>query len=554
MNLTNKIFRSSFFTSVFAVLVSLILIMGVLYNFFEGQLIQELKSEAKLSEYALGNGDASFIKDFLDINKRITLIAEDGTVIEDSRVDAKDMENHADREEVKEALEYGSGTNVRYSETLTEKTIYYAKKMSDGRVLRISTTQYSVLTILLGLIYPFIIILVIVFALSLFLSLKVSKKLIEPINNIDLDNPETCEAYDELSPFLLKIAKQKKTISSQIKEEQQLREEFRLITENMSEGFLVVDKNFKLLSYNTAALKLLNADENCENVLEINRTGDFRESIISALEGKHHENKLLLDEKTYNLIANPVFENDRVIGAVIVIIDITETMRRELMRREFTANVSHELKTPLTSISGFAELMKAGGIDENTVVDFSSSIYKEAQRLINLVSDIIKISKLDENEACFEWDNTDLYEISENVISTLKNSAEKKNIKVNLIGGHEVIFGVADILEEMIYNLCDNAIKYNKDGGTVDVIINASLDTVTVSVRDTGIGIPKQQQDRVFERFYRVDKSRSNKEGGTGLGLSIVKHGAICHNAELSLESNVGKGTTVTILFKREKQ
>lgn len=549
--MTNKIFRSSFITSVLAVLASIILIMGVLYNFFEGQLIKELESEARLAEYALKSGDSSFFENFSDSVERITLISGDGRVLEDTMAKPEEMENHADREEVREALKYGSGTNVRYSKTLTEKTIYYARKTEDGKVLRVSTTQYSVITILLSLMQPFIVVMVIAFAISLLLSSRVSKKLIEPINNIDFDNPENCETYEELSPFLLKIAKQKKIISSQIEEARQFREEFRLITENMSEGFLVIDNNFKLLSHNAAALKLLNAGESCENVLEINRTSDFREAVNSALAGKRHENTLQLDDRTYNLIANPVFEQERVIGAVIVIIDVTETAKRETMRREFTANISHELKTPLTSISGFAELMKSGGMDEATVIDFSSSIYKEAQRLISLVSDIIKISELDGDVSHFEWEKADLYELSENVISTLKNSAEKKNVSINIIGGHAGVFGVRQILEEMIYNLCDNAIKYNRDGGTVDVIINTTDMTSSISVRDTGIGIPLQQQERVFERFYRVDKGRSKAEGGTGLGLSIVKHGAACHNAEISLESTVGSGTTITITFKR---
>ena len=549
--MTNKIFRSSFITSVLAVLASIILIMGVLYNFFEGQLIKGLESEARLAEYAIKNGDSSFFENFSDSVERITLISGDGRVLEDTMAKPEEMENHADREEVREALKYGSGTNVRYSKTLTEKTIYYARKTEDGKVLRVSTTQYSVITILLSLMQPFIVVMVIAFAISLLLSSRLSKKLIEPINNIDFDNPENCETYEELSPFLLKIAKQKKIISSQIEEARQFREEFRLITENMSEGFLVIDNNFKLLSHNAAALKLLNAGESCENVLELNRTSDFREAVNSALAGKRHENTLQLDDRTYNLIANPVFEQERVIGAVIVIIDVTETAKRETMRREFTANISHELKTPLTSISGFAELMKSGGMDESTVIDFSSSIYKEAQRLISLVSDIIKISELDGDVSHFEWEKADLYELSENVISTLKNSAEKKNVSINIIGGHAGVFGVRQILEEMIYNLCDNAIKYNRDGGTVDVIINTTDMTSSISVRDTGIGIPLQQQERVFERFYRVDKGRSKAEGGTGLGLSIVKHGAACHNAEISLESTVGSGTTITITFKR---
>ncbi len=549
--MTNKIFRSVFFTSVLTLAAGLVLAFGVLFGAFEDRIEKELKSEAGYIAYSVENGDTDFFSKFSGSDKRVTLIAANGDVIADTQAAASDMDNHADREEVKDALKYGSGTKVRYSETLTEKTIYYAQRLSDGNVLRVSTTQYTIVTIILGLMQPMIIVLVIAMALSFFLSSKVSKKLIQPINSIDLNNPENSDTYEELSPLLHKIINQRRTIDGQIEKAKQVQEEFKLITENMSEGFFVIDKNAKLLSYNTAALKLLDASAAEDNVLTLNRTSGFIDAVSNALKGRHAENTMLHADRTYNLIANPVFDKESVIGAVIVIIDVTETAKREAMRREFTANVSHELKTPLTSISGFAELMKSGGIPEETVVDFSNSIYTEAQRLISLVSDIIKISELDEKDNRLDRESVNLYELAAEVINRLKPAAEKKNIGFTLKGENAETFGVRSIIDEMIYNLCDNAIKYNKNGGSVTVTVNNDGDKAKISVKDTGIGIPKTQQDRIFERFYRVDKSRSKAEGGTGLGLSIVKHGAMYHNADISVESEIEKGTAMTIAFNK---
>jgi len=550
--MTNKIFRSVFFTSVLTLAAGLVLAFGVLFGAFEDRIEKELKSEAGYIAYSVENGDTDFFSKFSGSDKRVTLIAANGDVIADTQAAASDMDNHADREEVKDALKYGSGTKVRYSETLTEKTIYYAQRLSNGNVLRVSTTQYTIVTIILGLMQPMIIVLVIAMALSFFLSSKVSKKLIQPINSIDLNNPENSDTYEELSPLLHKIINQRRTIDGQIEKAKQVQEEFKLITENMSEGFFVIDKNAKLLSYNSAALKLLDASAAEDNVLTLNRTSGFIDAVSNALKGRHAENTMLHADRTYNLIANPVFDKESVIGAVIVIIDVTETAKREAMRREFTANVSHELKTPLTSISGFAELMKSGGIPEETVVDFSNSIYTEAQRLISLVSDIIKISELDEKDNRLDRESVNLYELAAEVINRLKPAAEKKNISFMLKGGDAETFGVRSIIDEMIYNLCDNAIKYNKNGGSVTVTVNNDGDKAKISVKDTGIGIPKTQQDRIFERFYRVDKSRSKAEGGTGLGLSIVKHGAMYHNADISVESEIEKGTTMTIAFNKK--
>lgn len=547
--MTAKIFKSTFLTSVLVLIISLVLTMGILFSFFEGQIKKELQSEADYIEYAVTQHEEGFFKNFSSGEKRITLIGADGTVLEDTSANPAEMDNHADREEVKDALLKGSGTSVRYSKTLTEKTVYYARRMENGNVLRISTTQYTVMTVVLGLLQPLIYVLVLALILSFALSSRVSKSVIKPINEIDLDHPENSDAYEELTPLLHRILNQQKTIKKQLNEAKKHRDEFKLITENMSEGFLITDRDGRLLSCNSAALKLLDADENDGTVLSLNRTGDFRKTVHAALSGERAENTMTHGENTYNLIANPVFEGDKTIGAVIVIIDVTESRRRELIRREFTANVSHELKTPLTSISGFAELLSAGGVPEDTVTDFAKTIYTEAQRLISLVSDIIKISELDEKSVCYEKENVNITELSRDVARRLKMSADKKNVKIGISGEDISVYGVRKILDEMIFNLCDNAVKYNKEGGTVEIRVKKEDGKTVLSVRDTGIGIAPSQQSRVFERFYRVDKSRSKAEGGTGLGLSIVKHGAMYHGAEIKLTSTSGEGTEVTVIF-----
>jgi len=550
--MVNKIFRSNFFTSMLILLMSFCLTFGVLFSYFEAQMFTELESEAGYISYAVKNEGTEFIDNFNEKGKRITLVSSDGTVLVDTKADAEELENHADRKEIADALKSGKGTSSRYSDTLMQKTLYYAEKLDDGTILRVSTTQNSVVIILLGLLQPLIIIIVLALIISIFLSYRLSKAIIKPINELDLDNPASNETYEELTPLLKKMSAQKKTIDKQIKEAEQKQEEFKLITENMSEGLLVIDKDSNVLSYNQAAVRLLEiSDVKSGSVLAFNRSKGFRSVIEKALSGERAESNISHDENTYNLIANPVYENDKIIGAVIVIIDITESVKREQLRQEFTSNVSHELKTPLTSISGFAEMMKSGGTPDETVVDFSTSIYDEAQRLITLVSDIMKISELDEGAVPIEKENIDIYELSKDIVKRLTPIADKRNITFNIIGDTAKVYGTRKILDEMIYNLCDNAIKYNKENGTVDVIINESKSKVNLTVRDTGIGIPQGEQSRVFERFYRVDKSHSKLVGGTGLGLAIVKHAAAYHDAEISLESIVGKGTSVTIGFNK---
>ncbi len=557
--MNKKIFRSSLLTVCLVLAATIALIMGLLFHFFEKQIQKELANEAGFLAHALENEGAGYFDSFdnknnrLAGNNRITWIDENGTVLFDSRADVSELDNHADRDEIKTAMKEGKGMSTRYSKTLTEKTVNYAIRLSDGSILRVSTEQYTAVTILMGMLQPILFIMFVALILTLVLSARVSKAIIEPINKLDLEIPENNDTYEELTPLLRKIADQKETIGEQLADARKKQKEFNLITENMSEGFLVIDADTNLLTYNSAALNLLEITPPADrSVLLFCRAKEFRGVISDVLSGIKAENTMVREERSYSLIANPVYEKESVIGAVVVILDITEREKRDMLRREFTANVSHELKTPLTSISGFAELMKAGDVLENDVTDFSKSIYDEAQRLITLVNDIIKISELDGQSIPYEKETVDLYELSKEVIGRLEKEADKKNITFHLIGGRAEIIGVHKILEEMLYNLCDNAIKYNKENGTVDVLVNQTGDGVNVIVRDTGIGIPISHQDRVFERFYRVDKSHSKKVGGTGLGLAIVKHGALYHHAKLSLESTVDVGTVVTIAFSKK--
>lgn len=551
--MNGKIFRSSFLTSILVLIVSFVLILGILFDYFESRLMAELKTEASYVSHAVKRDGVEFINSFKGSGKRITLIDSDGKVIADTTTNAEKMDNHMSREEIEEAAEKGWGSSSRYSNTLTEKVTYYAVKLNDGRFVRVSTTQNSMLTIILGLLQPLIVISLIIMGISFYLSYKLSKSIVKPINELNLENPEANEVYEELTPLLKKITAQKNTIARQIKEARQKQEEFRLISENMNEGLLVIDSSGDVLTYNSAALRFPQMrDVMCGNIMDYNESSEFKDAVKKGLGGQRTEEDLENTEKMYRIIVNPVAEGIKVIGAVIMIIDITESAKREQLRREFTSNVSHELKTPLTSISGFAEMMKEGGTPDDTVRDFSKSIYDEAQRLITLVADIIKISELDEGSPRSDVESVDLFELTSEIIGRLDVVAKKRNVEMKVIGEHVEIMGTRKILDEMIYNLCDNAIKYNKDNGQVEVLVsNCDDGKAYLTVRDTGIGIPEAEQSRVFERFYRVDKSHSKMVGGTGLGLSIVKHGAAYHNAEIVLESSLDEGTRVTLKFNK---
>ena len=550
-----KIFGTTLFMSCLSLLAGIALVIGILYGHFSELMLNELSDEARYIAAGIRLSGSDYLKDLqvADSTKRITLISSDGTVIFDSEADINTMDNHADREEFIVALQKGEGNSVRYSSTLSTKTIYYALRLSDNSILRTAYTQSTIWSLILGILPQMLLILAAVVLISILISWFLSKRIAKPIVEIDLEHPDIKEGYDEIIPLIKKINNQNDKINSQIAEIKHNQKEFKAITENMNEGLLVTDKSGKLLSYNNAALTLLNSEAPAENssVFTLNRSEALRIAVEEALSDKHSLGKLQTDNSCYQIIANPVHEKGVVTGTVILIMDVTEKENHEQMRREFTSNVSHELKTPLTSISGMSELLMSGIVSKEDTMDFGRSIHEESARLVTLVNDIIKLSQLDEGIIPAPVEKVDLYSLSEEILARFKSTAAKRDITLRITGETAFVDGVRIILDEMISNLCDNAIKYNKDSGSVTVDIASNEHNVTLSVSDTGIGIPKEHHNRVFERFYRVDKSHSKQIGGTGLGLSIVKHAAMFHDAAYNIDSTVDKGTTITITFKK---
>ncbi len=552
--MTKRIFWHIFIVAVIVLTASVAMIVGALYEYYSNQYIIQLKNEAVYISQGMA-ADDGYLKNLGNKtdNTRITLINPDGVVLYDNTADVSKMENHSNREEFTEALTSGQGESIRYSKTLSEDTLYYAAKLKDGTVLRVSSTKHSVLALIYGMLRYILLILLSAIALSAFLAYRVSKRVVRPLNDLDFEHPEEAVTYEELSPMLLRISKQNKQIHAQMAELERKQHEFNTIIENMKEGLLIVDKKTDILSYNTSALKLLGANSVTENqsALTLNRSESFRKAIELSLSGRHNEQTMLYGGRTYQLMSNPVYENGYVVGAIIIIMDVSEKEEREKLRREFTANVSHELKTPLTSISGYAEIIRNGIAKPCDIGQFAASIYEESQRLIMLIEDIIKLSQLDENTTFFEKQEIELSGIAKLVCDRLKAEAEKKKVGIEFDLQTASVLGVYKILDEMIYNLVDNAIKYNKDGGKVRIKIEKNNIGAKLTVEDTGIGIAADEIDRVFERFYRIDKSHSKEVKGTGLGLSIVKHGAIYHDAKISLSSKPGEGTKVSIQFKQ---
>ena len=552
--MTRKIFQSMIAVVVSVLLLSLALITSVLYEHFESAMLDQMRTTASFVEQGVKEDGMKYLDEMSSSQCRITWIEADGTVKFDNRSDPGTMENHADRAEVKEALENESGTSIRRSSTLSEHTLYYAKRMQDGTVLRLAMSQRSVLFLMGGMISPVVFIFLAACALAGVLSYRVSKKIVKPLGSIDLQHPEQVETYDELSPFLQRIAAQNREIRSQMEEIRKQQQEFSMITENMSEGLFVVDRNYQILSYNRSAVRIFGmAPESVpENLLAVNRSEGFRSVVDSALKGRHAQENLELDGRVYQIIASPVCQQEDaldLVGAVILTLDVTEKEAQEQYRREFTANVSHELKTPLTSISGIAEIIRNGIVRPEDIPHFAGKIYDESQRLITLIGDIIKLSRLDENQVPMERESVDLLETARDVVQQLASVARKNGVTLVTNGSHGVVNGVRQVLGEMVYNLCENAVKYNRPGGRVWVDVRQAADHVELCVKDTGIGIPAAEQGRIFERFYRVDKSHSKAVGGTGLGLSIVKHIVDCHNGTISLRSELGHGTEITILL-----
>ena len=549
--MTKRIFTSIILASVIVLLASGGLTMGVLYNHFGNELEKELRTEAEFLSIAVEDKGMDAFDSLPAEAERITYIDTDGTVLFDNRSDTETMENHLDREEIREAREDGSGMAVRESDTLSQRTLYYALRLADGTVLRVSSTQYSIPGLLGGMIQPLLIILILMLVLAGVLASRLAKNIVNPLNQLDLDHPEENQTYEEVAPLLTKINRQQKSLQKEIEEAKRQQEEFSIITDNMEEGFLVIDSHTEVLSYNSSALKLLGAREQDarQSVLALNRSECFQRTVEKVLGGQHVISNQEFQGVTCQVAANPVFQEGKVTGAVILILDVTEKMKGEQMRREFTANVSHELKTPLTSISGFAEIINDGFVKPEDTKKFAGRIFKEAQRLITLVNDVIKISQLDEGKLPYEKEEVDLYEAVREIFLRMEDHAKTEGVHLYLYGPHIKSNTVKTILDEIIYNLCDNGIKYNKKGGSLTVTISQEGEQPVITVEDTGIGISEEDQKRIFERFYRVDKSHSKAIGGTGLGLSIVKHGSMFLGADMKVESTLGEGSKFILIL-----
>lgn len=533
--------------------VGLAAVMGILYSNFDGQMRKELSKEAAYLAYGVEQQGLNYLKNIKDKSARITYIDQDGTVLFDNEADVSEMKNHSDRTEFQKAEKYGAGESSRYSDTLSEKTIYYALRLKDGTVLRVSGTQDSVLALVENLIFPLCGLLGLMLILSGIMASAISKRIVKPINELDLESPEENRIYEELFPLLSKIHRQNREIQNQLELAKQQQEEFALITENMQEGLIVIDKYTMILSANSSAWNLFHMDRVCqgESVYCLDREEEFRHAIEQVLSGEHTELVLKLNGSDIQLIANPVIRDKKTEGAVVLLVNVTEKLERESLRREFSANVSHELKTPLTSISGFAEIMQGGLVKNEDIPKFAGRIYKESQRLLQLVEDVIQISQLDEEKTSYVWEPVDVYQVCKNAFESLKEKAKRLNVHLYICGERMKMEAVRTLLEEAIYNVCDNAIKYNRNDGSVSVFLTQTAQEIQIVVKDTGVGIPKEDQDRVFERFYRVDKSHSKEIGGTGLGLSIVKHAVGALKGSVILRSEEGNGTEICMKFPK---
>ncbi len=552
--MTKKIFRSIFAVALTVFLCSVVVIMGALYGYYSSNQMKLLGSQVELASQGVELAGVDYLKSLTADDYRVTLIDSDGSVEFDSAADSAQMENHLERKEIKDALKNGEGQATRYSSTLMERQLYSAKRLSDGRVLRLSCSQYTWWTLFVGMLEPVVAVFFAAVGLSLFLAFRLSKRIVEPLNKMDFDGENPPEGYyEELSPLVSRIESQKEELKYKEAELKRRKDEFNAATKKMTEGLVLLNENGKILSINDSASKLLSISSYCvgKDILLLNNSFEMQELIGKAKEGRHCELIVPLDDADYEVTASPVMTDGKVTAIALLIVDITEREKAEQMRREFTANVSHELKTPLQTISGCAELMQNGLIKPEDVEKFGERIYSESKRMITLVEDIIGLSRLDDGTVDTNKEPVNVKETVSTVIDILKDSAQRKNVTVSLSGDDVTINTVKRLLSEVVYNLCDNAVKYNKDGGRVDITIKEQPDFVSVTVADTGIGIPGSAINRVFERFYRVDKSHSKEVGGTGLGLSIVKHAVKLLGGDVSLESEENKGTSVTVTLPK---
>lgn len=549
--MTKKIFYSIFLVAIAVLLACFSIIMGVLYDYSNTIQKNHMKDELELVAQAVETSGVQYLERLETDSCRITLVSSDGDVLYDSKTSADKMENHAKREEIKEALKKGFGESSRYSATLTEETFYYAKKLANGNIVRVSVDHATMLTLVLGMLTPIIIVLIGALALSIFLAYRISKRIVEPLNSIDLDKPFENEAYDELAPLLTHIERQKEQIHNQYKELEVRKSEFYAVIENMNEGLVLLSGDYTVLSINPAAGAFFSASPECigKDFLTLERNHEINKALDNAVQDGRSEIEVSRNGHEYQLNISRIGSDEQKSGVVILVFDISDKVFAERNRKEFTANVSHELKTPLQSIMGSAELLENGLVKADDVPKFIGRIRSEAARLVTLIEDIIRLSQLDESTD-FPLEDADIYEIAKDEAEMLSLTAQKRNVTISVKGKSTVIHAPKQLLHEIIYNLCDNAIKYNKEGGSVEVSVEESDNNVILSVSDTGIGIPLDNQSRVFERFYRVDKSHSKETGGTGLGLSIVKHAVQYLNGKISLESTVGKGTKISVAFR----
>lgn len=536
-----------------SVIITAVMISLVIYRKNYNEMKSMIRAEAEYISQAIDTEDINYLESVKNVTpSRITWIDSNGNVIYDSA--GENLSNHSNRPEIIDAVKNGSGESSRLSETFSEQTYYYAVKLTNGTILRMSDTTSSLYHDIFSALPYTVIVIAIIIILAIIVSNNETEKIIKPINELDLDNPSNNLKYDELAPLLRRIEKQNSDIEKYISELKAKQVEFETVTENMSEGLIIINQKSTILSCNKSAVAILGGGEYnyiSKSVFDLNHSKNFVDAVENAVVGKHDETALTINNRSYMVITNPVKHFDKISGAVIIIIDVTEKESREELRREFSANVSHELKTPLTAISGFAEIMKDGWAKPEDYQMFALKIYNETQRLINLIEDIIKLSRLDENKIEITKESVDMLVLAKDAAARLSSKAKDKNISVTVNGDHGNITGVRQILDEMIYNLCDNAIKYNKKNGKVEVIVKDFISNVSVTVKDNGIGIPAEDLDRVFERFYCVNKSHSKESGGTGLGLSIVKHGAIFHKAKINIDSTLGIGTSIEIVFKK---
>ncbi len=556
--MSKKIFHSILLAVSAALLANLVIVTGCLYDYFKSVQANQLKDELRLAAYAVEESGRGYLERMSERDLRytwtpayrLTWIASDGTVLFDTVLPAEDMENHGGRAEVREAFAKGESGSVRYSATLTERTLYYARALNNGTVLRISIRQATVLALVIAMIRPVLLVAILAAILAAVLARRMARRIVRPLNSLDLDHPLENDAYEELSPLLRRIHQQRRQIAEQLQSLQMKTDEFTQITGHMNEGLVLLDNGGKILSINPAARRIFDTETACsgQGFLTIDRSHDLNLAIRSAMENGHSEIRARRNSREFQFDISRIESDGAAIGTVLLAFDVTEQALAERSRREFTANVSHELKTPLQSILGSAELLENGLVKPDDIPRFAGLIHTEAARLVALVEDIIHLSQLDEGVTLSE-ETVDLLETAENAASALRGNAVEKHVSISVTGEHAQVKGVHGLLHEMIYDLCDNAIKYNVENGSVEIAVSKAEHGAAVSVRDTGIGIPPEYQARVFERFFRVDKSRSKASGGTGLGLSIVKHIAQYHHAAIALRSEPGRGTDITITF-----